>query len=321
MPLLLIICTVFTQVVTGAVSPCDPLTQYESDDGSQCCKMCGPGTRMSMEGRCLDPRCEPCEVNEYQDAYTKKTTCKRQPYCDPNKEFEFVVPKSKEHLRPCRCKQGHHCSSEACLTCAPHTKCGLGEGVQSKGNHTHDTVCQKCLGGTFSNETSENEACKKWTVCKSGSEVKSGTPTSDTKCENSSGLSAGVVTGIIICAVLALAALIVCIGYCLYKLRGNKLRAKIKGCCMEDGLKNPEREANPIANPTAEPRLLSYEERPSEQEGGAQTPVEDDDSHNEEPSQPLISDDPGLTENGNLVEQEEGKREVLSRQESINTQL
>ncbi|XP_078144171.1 tumor necrosis factor receptor superfamily member 5 isoform X2 [Centroberyx gerrardi] len=317
--LLLIICTVFTQVVTGAVSPCDPLTQYESDVGSQCCKMCGPGTRMSLEGRCLDPRCEQCEGNEYQDAYTKNTICKRQPYCDPNKNFEFEVDKSKERLSPCKCKPGHHCSSEACITCVLHTKCGPGDGVQSKGNHTHDTVCQKCPGGTFSNATSENQACMKWTVCKPGSQVKSGTPTSDTECEKSSGLSGRGIAGICVAVVVILIG--VCIG--LYKLRGNvrAAKAKIKGCIMEDGTNKPEREANPIANPTAEPCLLSYEERSSEQEGGAKTPEENEDGLDEEPSQPLISDDPGLTENGNLVEQEEGKREVLSRQESINTQL
>lgn len=77
------------------------------------------------------------------------------------------------------------------MSCVPHQACQPGYGVTLKGrpelspqptfeagvcllsvcvclavipgNHSKDTVCEKCSEGTFSRSSSKTEACQKWT--------------------------------------------------------------------------------------------------------------------------------------------------------------
>ncbi|KAF3697291.1 Tumor necrosis factor receptor superfamily member 5 [Channa argus] len=138
-------------VVAAAQPSCDPETQYES--GGACCMMCGPGTSMLPSGTCSNPQCKDCEENEYQDKYTQEPKCLRQPYCDPNKNFEVTTHLSKKVQSTCLCRTGFHCSSEACITCVQHTECGPGHEVVSKGNHTYDTGCVESCRGEEQTET------------------------------------------------------------------------------------------------------------------------------------------------------------------------
>ncbi|KAG7252371.1 hypothetical protein CRUP_025243 [Coryphaenoides rupestris] len=120
--------------VTGAVEAlfCDDLTQYLRQDG-QCCKKCGPGTRMYADiTNCLDPICKPCKEYEYQAGYTMHDKCDLQPYCDPNKNFVHDGPVSTEKRVECVCRDRYHCSSQACITCVENTPCGPGKGVRVK---------------------------------------------------------------------------------------------------------------------------------------------------------------------------------------------
>uniref|UniRef100_A0A3B5M8G8 TNFR-Cys domain-containing protein n=1 Tax=Xiphophorus couchianus TaxID=32473 RepID=A0A3B5M8G8_9TELE len=156
--------------MSAAQGFCDPTTQYEVND--QCCKKCRPGTKMTINN-CSNPICEPCGPDEYQETYTTEIKCEPQPYCDPNKNLYTGVHDSTKKA-VCLCKQGFHCSSEYCETCSPHKQCGPGEGVESKGDQTHDTVCQPCVEGTFSNETSMSDRYQTTDVA--------GTNRSDTVC-------------------------------------------------------------------------------------------------------------------------------------------
>ncbi|XP_068599244.1 tumor necrosis factor receptor superfamily member 5 [Brachionichthys hirsutus] len=153
-------------MVTAAAQPrCDPLTQYARH--GECCTMCGPGTSMSSLGTCLEPQCQQCGTNEYQDGHSKESRCRRQPYCDPNRNF--LVPASASTRRSvCVCKPGFHCAAEECVTCVPHRTCEPGRGVRSRGNHSRDTLCQECPEGTFSEENSSEGVCQNWTRCSEG---------------------------------------------------------------------------------------------------------------------------------------------------------
>lgn len=116
---------------------------------------------MLSRGVCRSPVCKDCDDDEYMDTYTNKVTCERQPYCDPNSNFELPESTSKTKRHQCLCKVGFHCSSVSCITCVPHTECEPGSGATIKGNQTHDTVCETCPDGTFSNEKSWNGTCEK----------------------------------------------------------------------------------------------------------------------------------------------------------------
>uniref|UniRef100_A0A8C5HRL8 Tumor necrosis factor receptor superfamily member 5-like n=1 Tax=Gouania willdenowi TaxID=441366 RepID=A0A8C5HRL8_GOUWI len=135
---------------------------------------------------CEDPDCVECAENEYQETYTYATRCKRQPYCDPNRNFRTSIHSSKNTRAVCMCELGFHCSSDECLTCVPHTACEPGFGVDVvllSGNHSQDTVCEKCLHGTFSNENSWDGVCHKWTTCEEGYDVvEKGSDVLDNKC-------------------------------------------------------------------------------------------------------------------------------------------
>ncbi|XP_034029301.1 tumor necrosis factor receptor superfamily member 5 isoform X2 [Thalassophryne amazonica] len=290
-------------VVVSAAGFCDPATEYESN--GQCCQKCDPGTYMTSHGSCLEPQCIACGDNEYQESYTTESKCKRQPYCDPNKNFDFIEHhKSKTQRSTCMCKLGFHCSSETCLTCVPHRTCGPGYGVQSKGDHAHDTVCEVCSPGTFSNETSWDGSCQKWTECEDGYPVeKSGTAVSDNICEKTSRwYPVWICLGVLLVAAVICAAVLI---LCKRKVTRDA-EGEMEGCmksCLE-GRKKPEQTAKKITNPTSEDKSkvnLVNEHLPEEV----------DDNVDEE-----SVGSPTFTEKGNFLRQEVGKDAILSRQES-----
>uniref|UniRef100_A0A3Q4BIS4 TNFR-Cys domain-containing protein n=1 Tax=Mola mola TaxID=94237 RepID=A0A3Q4BIS4_MOLML len=261
---------------TAAAQPtCDPLTQYEKL--GLCCKKCGPGTSMTSLGTCLEPQCQLCEKNEYQDNYNIEPKCQRQPYCDPNKNFQVPTHDSKRQTI-CLCKEGFHCSTKECITCVPHTACEPGLGVLAKGNHTLDTRCATCTEGTFSDEKSVDGVCKKWTECGIGQYLhQSGTDRSDNVCGELSLLPSGAMW--------------------LARSERNYGKAIVL-----------------ITNPTdaAEEETSLPIGQSSQEESVFRTPVEDEDQL----SQEMSTVDVVLTDRGNFVTQEKGKSEVLSRQES-----
>ncbi|KAK5924187.1 hypothetical protein CgunFtcFv8_001084 [Champsocephalus gunnari] len=305
MHLLLPILLLGFMVMNSAQPQCDPLTQY-ADVNGDCCKMCGPGTRMSSSSLCQDPQCVECQDNQYQDKHTKNTKCDRQRYCDPNKNFQITDHKNKKERSTCLCQEGFHCSSAQCITCVPHTTCVPGEGALFRGNHTQDTVCQKCPEGTFSNGSSWAGPCKQWTECESGDHIQqSGTDVSDNICEGNR--NHHILIGVIVLLVL-LAALgvVLCLAY---KGQRDDARGKVKGCfqsCWGDNRELLRETTVDMTQPTAEEELLSHP-----QEEGAGVPEENEDH----PSYENTSD--GLfSDNGNVVTQDIGISSKLSRQES-----
>uniref|UniRef100_A0A8C6U479 CD40 molecule, TNF receptor superfamily member 5 n=1 Tax=Neogobius melanostomus TaxID=47308 RepID=A0A8C6U479_9GOBI len=175
----LLLCTL--AVFTTAEPVCDPETQYLLN--GECCQLCKPGTSMVSEGECRNPVCKDCDEGDYMNKYNKEEKCKKQPYCDPNSNFEWPESTSKTEHHLCLCKRGFHCSSASCLTCVPHTECEPGHRATTIGDQNHDTVCEKCPDGTFSDEKSWNGTCKKKTTCP-GAVAKDGNSESDDECGN-----------------------------------------------------------------------------------------------------------------------------------------
>ncbi|XP_013883403.1 tumor necrosis factor receptor superfamily member 5 [Austrofundulus limnaeus] len=276
--------TVITVLGSAQPTPsplCDPQTEYY--DGVQCCKMCAPGKRMTSSGSCDDPVCVVCGVNEYQDRYNKDERCKRQPYCDPNKNFQAPDPVSSKEKSTCLCKDGYHCSSKECITCVQHTTCQPGQDLVLKGNHTQDTVCRPCPEKTFS--STSNSKCVKLTECAEGFRVvQSGTDRSDTVCEDNR--RDHVITGVMV-AVLVVS---IAVGIGLY------MYSKKSTYRVEKPNKNVQAET---VGPEPDRELLPYLSVPEEND-----------------AREMLSEENGKTDNGNCVAQEDGKAELLSRQES-----
>uniref|UniRef100_A0A3Q3WP65 TNFR-Cys domain-containing protein n=1 Tax=Mola mola TaxID=94237 RepID=A0A3Q3WP65_MOLML len=278
----------FSRQDTAAAQPtCDPLTQYEKL--GLCCKKCGPGTSMTSLGTCLEPQCQLCEKNEYQDNYNIEPKCQRQPYCDPNKNFQVPTHDSKRQTI-CLCKEGFHCSTKECITCVPHTACEPGLGVLAKGNHTLDTRCATCTEGTFSDEKSVDGVFTR--------------------------LHIGLIVSVSVIIVLLIAAAFL---MCLCRGTSGYLNFLLHGCvelCLgeEEKTEMPREAIVLITNPTdaAEEETSLPIGQSSQEESVFRTPVEDEDQL----SQEMSTVDVVLTDRGNFVTQEKGKSEVLSRQES-----
>ncbi|XP_022618887.1 tumor necrosis factor receptor superfamily member 5-like [Seriola dumerili] len=288
--------------MTAAQPRCDPLTQYVVD--GQCCKMCSPGNHMLSSRSCQEPQCKECGENEYQDKYTTDSKCQRQPYCDANKNFRAATNDNKKKRITCMCKVGFHCSSDACITCVPHTTCKPGHGALSIGNQTHDTVCQKCPEGSFSNEDSWSSDCKKWKECKNGQQK--GTDISDNVCVETS--RQHIVVGAVVAGVILILAGVI------FGCTGDA-RRKVKGCvasCHGERWEVPRETRIPVTPDDDTDKEPMFPVRQlSQEESSTRTPEENLDELSAEGSM-----DPNRTENGNYVGQEMGKTETLSRQES-----
>uniref|UniRef100_A0A671QYJ0 CD40 molecule, TNF receptor superfamily member 5 n=1 Tax=Sinocyclocheilus anshuiensis TaxID=1608454 RepID=A0A671QYJ0_9TELE len=144
---------------------------------------CVTGKRMLVDDNCEDPRCQDCQDGEYQSGYTSKTKCERQPSCDPNLHFQPQMNPSKTSLSKCQCEAGYYCTQDDdCNTCREHKVCRPGQRVVRKGSPVSDTVCEACKNGTFSTHDSA-DTCEEWAICEYGYDKNApGSSTSDRIC-------------------------------------------------------------------------------------------------------------------------------------------
>ncbi|XP_077407996.1 tumor necrosis factor receptor superfamily member 5 isoform X2 [Vanacampus margaritifer] len=267
---------------------------------------------MSQLSTCADPQCLQCDEDEYQDKYTTEKKCKRQPYCDPNKNFQLSAKTSKTEKSTCMCELGFHCSSSECLTCVPHRPCEPGWEALIKATQTRDTVCQKCPEGSFSDQTSWNSSCLTWTKCESGYVIgRSGSAQSDVVCEKNQRQRVAI-----ICVVLLLVIgilLIAAVKIWRSARRGDfDEKSCVEACARRD--REPPKfgfMAAPTFGRDHQEAMLPGVQTSLVDSSGSAEPEENEDGLN-----PVALEILHLSDKGNYVTQENGKAEVLSRQES-----
>lgn len=298
----IVILCALTTLIAGQPQ-CDPLTQYEKL--GECCNMCGPGTSMSSLSTCLEPQCQSCDPHEYQDKHTKESKCQRQPFCDPNLHFQDPRHNNKKKT-VCLCKEGYHCSTERCYGCEKHSLCQPGHGVKSEGTHSKDTVCEKCPLGTYSNETTASRECKKWTECETVQQI--GTDTSDNICGSSTRKHLGLIA-IPVALLIGVIISVVAVSFCKAQRAKGSFKLPVFTEAHHDDLRKPLKKP---PSPAPAVILTILPEQPDD--SLPRTPEENE----HEPSQEILESmsDVGLTEKGQCVVQENGKTELLPRQES-----
>lgn len=281
-------------VVPVVVLCCDETTHYKKD--GECCKMCGPGTRMKQDTNCHDPFCQECKEGEYQDGYTKETKCKLQPSCDTNLNFEVPSQQSKTTRQPCVCHPGYHCSSQDCVSCVLNTVCHPGQKIASEGDRTFDTTCESCPAGTYSTESSAKH-CKQWTGCTFGYvEAAAGTSKTDRICEPQSNvrLGLGIFAGLFIFIVIVVVVL------CCYR------RGRSGSKCLTEKL---QQHCPALFKVTVTEPAVVVPMQP--EETGLNEPQEDNedtDRHDEKKY--------GLSANGMPIDQDHSKTSILSVSET-----
>ncbi|XP_062822032.1 tumor necrosis factor receptor superfamily member 8-like [Anolis carolinensis] len=90
------------------------------------------------------------------------------PFLPTDRSLVEVSPCRANFSRVCGCRQGWFCRTpvlDSCLRCAKHRSCGAGFGVRDTGTAEKDTVCEECPPGTFSDQDSPSQPCRRHTNC------------------------------------------------------------------------------------------------------------------------------------------------------------
>ncbi|KAG8519646.1 Tumor necrosis factor receptor superfamily member 5, partial [Galemys pyrenaicus] len=106
-----------------------------------------------------ETECASCGKGEFQDSFSRETHCHQHKYCDHNLGFQVRTEGTLDTDTTCRCKEGQHCTGEACERCLPHSECSPGYGVKQMATEVSDTICEPCRAGFFSNVSSASEKC------------------------------------------------------------------------------------------------------------------------------------------------------------------
>ncbi|KAG9339241.1 hypothetical protein JZ751_023937 [Albula glossodonta] len=222
------------------------------------------------------------EVCDPDTEYLKDDQCCKM--CGPDVNLEQDTLDRTRRI-PCKCKVGHHCSNEDCLTCVRNTECKAGEGVVREATPFNDTVCHKCEDGMFSNETSAVARCTPWKRCDEASEIikTPGSSTFDVEC--------GVFAKM------------------LKKFKGGKHDDIEKPCTKVDLL-------GPLED-LVDPEINVQQEKGTVWEPAHSTPTQPEE--NEDHSFQSSVQERDLTENHNPLRQEEGKSDHAPCPESNST--
>ncbi|XP_016146909.1 tumor necrosis factor receptor superfamily member 5-like [Sinocyclocheilus grahami] len=273
-------------------SCCEEETHYQKQD--KCCKKCVPGKRMLMDDNCEDPRCQDCQDGEYQSGYTSKTKCERQPSCDPNLHFQPQINPSKTSLSKCQCEAGYYCTQDDdCNTCREHKVCKPGQRVVRKGSPVSDTVCEACKNGTFSTHDSA-DTCEEWAICEYGYDKNApGSSTSDRICVDGRPTHrAAIGLGVAIFLFILIAGAAMCYA---------------------------KRHKGWIELPKQAPKIAGLNIRTLHQDADVERAIQPLNKQPEEDtdtSGPVSPTPSNRTENGNVVDQEQGKGPVYPSAES-----
>ncbi|XP_066546759.1 tumor necrosis factor receptor superfamily member 8 [Amia ocellicauda] len=153
-------------------------------------KTCPPGQGAVRQGNATqDTQCKSCPAGTFSNISSASQPClphtdcaalgrtvlvngslTRDSVCAPFASAEQQGQGTCAHIAPGEgeCSRGSFCASPAentCRMCQNHTACTPGQGVARPGNATHDTLCEPCRAGTFSNVSSASQSCQPHTDC------------------------------------------------------------------------------------------------------------------------------------------------------------
>lgn len=145
------------------------IPQYEHQDPltgkTLHCNRCPPGTHMvSHCTATTQTQCADCPNEYFTELWNYLPRCLYcHSFCTGNQEVERECSPTSD--RVCRCKEGFYSTDDFCI---PHTECGPGHGVHSRGSLKTNTVCEKCSEGFYSASTSSLDSCVKHEKCANG---------------------------------------------------------------------------------------------------------------------------------------------------------
>ncbi|XP_074501492.1 tumor necrosis factor receptor superfamily member 6-like [Sebastes fasciatus] len=121
---------------------------YPHTGGLTCC-LCGAG--LHLESHCIKSQtyggCKACDQGEFSSHPTSQTSCDLCKSClQISAALEVDEPCKPDADTKCRCKKGHFCVTEICITCVPCEECG-DVGIKVACTDRNNTVCNEKIEG------------------------------------------------------------------------------------------------------------------------------------------------------------------------------
>ncbi|CAL8252607.1 unnamed protein product [Arctogadus glacialis] len=153
--------------------------------GIECCPECPSGKRVSEDCRADKiTACELCSEGTFHNGYNKRKECDPCTDCPPGLGLKVKKLCTKTSDTLCELLDGYFCKETkrgGCMAAQRHKDCSPGQYIRQRGTASEDTVCIKCIDGTFSDGNSTS--CLPHTRCGEGQQqIKPGTQSTDFEC-------------------------------------------------------------------------------------------------------------------------------------------
>ncbi|KAM9829481.1 tumor necrosis factor receptor superfamily member 14-like [Syngnathus typhle] len=159
-------------------------THYPLND-QLCCPKCPIGSYVRSD--CTErgsTSCRPCVTGTYMDSPTGLKNCFPCKNCNAGSGLEIKLECTRDLDAVCKPLDGFYCVdqvADGCIEARKHKDCQPGQYISQKGTPFSDTVCNDCIGETFSNGTIT--FCHPHRKCDSQRVVRRpGTATTDAEC-------------------------------------------------------------------------------------------------------------------------------------------
>ncbi|XP_030641352.1 tumor necrosis factor receptor superfamily member 14-like [Chanos chanos] len=160
----------------------------EYEFNGECCPMCGPGFHVYRHcSEYTSTSCIPCLRSTFTDLPNGLNHCFPCTVCDSSQWLRTKTECTSIADTICEPREGFYCidqNKHSCRAAVEHSKCKPGQYIIQKGTADTDTVCDDCVGETYSDGSFSS--CRPHTQCESSNGVvrqvkRPGTHSSDTE--------------------------------------------------------------------------------------------------------------------------------------------
>ncbi|XP_023258245.1 tumor necrosis factor receptor superfamily member 16-like [Seriola lalandi dorsalis] len=167
--------------VVGALANKEDCLSGQYTVSGECCIQCQPGEGVTRPCGVTQTVCDPCLDSEtFSENLSHMEQC--QPCTQCTGLLRMETPCTDSNDATCVCNYGYYLD-EISQRCQPCTKCPEGQGMLLSCELDHDTMCEQCIGDTYSDQESSREPCIPCTLCDEGDELQACTSVSDTVCQ------------------------------------------------------------------------------------------------------------------------------------------
>ncbi|XP_011600969.1 tumor necrosis factor receptor superfamily member 16 [Takifugu rubripes] len=165
----------------GALANKENCLSGQYTTSGECCQQCQPGEGVVTPCGDTQTECAPCLDSEtFSQNFSHTDECQPCTICTGLLVMKTPCTDSNDAI--CTCKYGYYMNTLS-QRCEPCTMCLEGHGVLLSCELDHDTLCEECEEGTYSDQESLRDPCIPCTSCDDSSVIHSCTPVTDAICE------------------------------------------------------------------------------------------------------------------------------------------